>query len=85
MRIDRTVKPKLHLIYRQNANCIVSRNIEIRNEVNTVKDLVQFNVRVSPKIKKAYKVLALARGIPLERLVNEALKEYLEREAKKYG
>ena len=50
-----------------------------------MEDLVQLNVRTKAKVKKAYKVLALARGIPLEKLVNEALKEYLEREAKKYG
>ena len=50
-----------------------------------MKDLVQFNVRVSPKLKKAYKALALARGVSTETVVNEALKQYLEREAKKYG
>lgn len=50
-----------------------------------MEDLVQLNVRIKAKVKKAYKVLALARGIPLEKLVNEALKEYLQKEVKKHG
>ena len=44
--------------------------------------MVQLNIRVPVEVKKAFKLKAIERDIPLEKVVLEVLTDYLKKEGK---